>query len=99
MKKRFLSPNNKLERNIEIAERLLKDETPIAVIAEEFQLSKSRTRAVAESLFRKIIFYSDLKENEFPKHDIYRLTQVREHKEFWFRQLNKLKEEFKNECS
>lgn len=92
-----MSPNNLDDRNIEIAERLIKEESTLVEVGREYDLTKERVRQIFLKIIRKCRHASHLEGVTIPKHDYHNLIEIRKHKEFWLNQIEKLRIEINSE--
>lgn len=84
-------PHNNL-RNLEIVEKLFRDDSSFQEVADHYQLTKERVRHIFISVFR-VMQRPDLLEKGvvLPDHDCFELPVLRKNRELWLRQVEKIK--------
>lgn len=86
----------KIKRNIEITERILSTDKTYREIGEEFNLTKGRVNQLFFEVIMMMRRPIRLKGDVKPDHNYFSIKEVRQHKEFWLKQIAKMKEEFKD---
>jgi hypothetical protein len=83
----------KYNRNIEICERVLRENTPVRRIAKDFDLTATRVAQICGKMLRTIARHPTLKIEEPPCSISSGLVLVREHRDYWIRQLELYKQD------
>ncbi len=90
-----MHPLAMFHRNTDIAEMFLKEDISFSELGRRVNVTGSRVSQVVAKLIRMMRHPSRLKGDVIPDHDTSSMKEVRNHKEFWLKQLVKLKDEYK----
>lgn len=93
-----MQDNSLTPRNLEIVERLFRDDSTFEEVAVDYDTNKERIRFIFISVFR-VMQRPDLLDPavELPDHDCFDLPILRKNRDLWLSQLEKLRKIVRNE--